>query len=76
MNKERRKTIAKLREQLEEIASELENLADEEQDAYNNLPESLQQSERGTMMEDAATNLECAFESIREVISNLEDAEA
>ena len=54
MNKERRQKISKIIERLEDIAAELEALADEERDAFDNLPEAIQYSERGEAMEAAA----------------------
>lgn len=42
MNSERRKRLAKICEQLEEIQVEIQAIADEEQECYDNLPESLQ----------------------------------
>lgn len=47
MNKERRKALAALRAQLDNVRAELEAIRDEEQDAFDNMPEGLQQSERG-----------------------------
>lgn len=50
MNSERRKRLAKICEQLEEIQVEIQAIADEEQECYDNLPESLQYAERGERM--------------------------
>ena len=47
MNNTRRKQIEKLTAQIEEIKETIESLRDEEQDAFDNLPESLQGGERG-----------------------------
>lgn len=47
MNSERRKRLAKICEQLEEIQVEIQAIADEEQECYDNLPESLQYAELG-----------------------------
>lgn len=58
MNAERRAKISTLRDQLEELQQE-------EQSAFDNLPEGLQQSERGQASEAAADNLAEAVESIR-----------
>jgi hypothetical protein len=42
MNKERRDAISKIRASLENITAELEELKDQEQEAYDNMPEGLQ----------------------------------
>ena len=51
MNKTRRKRLAEAAELLEQARDILEEVKDEEQEAHDNLPESLQQSERGEEME-------------------------
>ena len=62
MNRERRKRIGKLQESLSEIQSELQNVLDEEQEAFENLPESFQESEKGERMQeydDSAESVPC-----------------
>lgn len=66
MNMQRRKRIEKVGRMLEELLEEIQALQEEEQDAYDNLPESLQSSERGEAMYEAADNLESAVSSIEE----------
>lgn len=44
---------------------------DEEQEAYDNLPENLQGSERGEAMSEAADNLDSAYNSMDEVLEYL-----
>lgn len=51
MNKNRRKRLAEAAELLEQARDILEECKDEEQEAHDNLPESLQYSERGEEME-------------------------
>ena len=53
----------------------LEEVRDEEQDAYDNLPEGLQYSERGEMMDEAVNNLEEAVDYLDDVLSSLENVE-
>ena len=45
MNKTRRKVIDKLMERIEDLRSDVEMILDEEQEAFDNIPESLQESE-------------------------------
>lgn len=75
MNNERRKRIASALEQIEEVKSEIEQLAEEERGAYENMPESLQESERGNAMEEAADNLDNAASSLEEAIDYLNSIE-
>ena len=73
MNKERRQKISKIIERLEDIAAELEALADEERDAFDNLPESIQYSERGEAMEAAADDLEEVSGEVTDLSERLEE---
>ena len=52
MNKNRRKAIGDIYDKLIDIQSDLECIRDEEQEAFDNLPESIQYSERGERMEE------------------------
>lgn len=73
MNNERRKVINKIIDKLEEVKSELESCADWEQEAYDNLPEGIQESERGDRMQE---NVDCLYdvtESISDLIDQLDD---
>jgi hypothetical protein len=90
MNKERRKTInmqwhameelkamhAALVAKAEEIKSELENVRDEEQEAFDNMPEGLQQSDRGQTSEQAIANLDTAINVLEEVLDDIDLDEA
>lgn len=67
MNNTRRKAIAKIAERLEELKTDFELLRDEEQEAFDNMPESIQESERGEHIENIIYNME-------EVLENLESA--
>ena len=66
MNKERRKELEAIDTLIAAAKERLEMVRDAEQEAFDNLPESLQQGERGQAMEEAIGNLE-------NTISNLED---
>ena len=65
MNKARRKEIARAIELMDEAREILEAVKDEEQEAFDNMPESLQCSERGEAMEGYIGTLE-------EVVYNLD----
>lgn len=51
MNKVRRKDLARVVDLLDRARDLLETIRDEEQEAFDNLPESIQYSERGETME-------------------------
>lgn len=72
MNNDRRARIRKLIEQLEGINTELEEIQAEEQDAFDNMPEGFQDSERGQSMQESISNMESA--SLDDVIGYLNDA--
>lgn len=76
MNNIRRKAIQEIMDKLEDLKSDIESLKDEEQEAFDNLPEGIQASERGEAMESAVYNLDEAYESIESVIESLEEAQA
>ena len=50
------------------------NALQEEEESFDNLPESLQESERGEAMENAISNLDDAVTYLGEVIDYLESA--
>ncbi len=74
MNRTRREAIDDLIEQLENIQQQIETLKDEEQTAYDNMPEGLQCSERGETITEAIDNLESAESSVEETIGYLTSA--
>lgn len=74
MNKERRKRIDEVRLKLAELKEELEELRYDEQAAYDNLPEGLQEGERGEAMSEAIDNLDIAIDSVDEVDEYLDAA--
>ena len=68
MNKATRKQIEELSEQsMELIIAKFEEIRDEEQEKFENLPEGIQVSEKGEAFESA-------IESLEEIISELETA--
>lgn len=74
MNKARRKSIQQIIDTLTDLKENVDLLREEEQEAYDNLPESLQESERGEAMSSAIYNLEDAMENIDLVTDSLEEA--
>ena len=82
MNKARRTAIADLIRQLDdipdlnELATAARELASEEQDYFDNMPESLQGGEKGQAAEQAASALEELADALEQAASALEDANA
>ena len=52
MNKDRRTRLRDLAAQVDDIITEMECIRDEEQEAFDNMPEGLQCSDRGSKMEE------------------------
>lgn len=73
MNKERRKRIADAIVAIGKIESLVQNILDDEQDAYDNMLEGAKSSENGTISEEAQENLDSAIEALEEAISYLEE---
>ena len=82
MNKARRKRIASVISTLENIIDydliesakdELEDILWEENDAYDNMPESLQYSVRGEESSEAIDNLQEAVDLLEEAINLIND---
>lgn len=72
MNNLRRKTLANICNQLDLLKEELQlDVIDSEQEAFNNIPESLQESERGQKMEEIISYLEYAFCELQSAIDNI-----
>lgn len=74
MNKIRRKELAKIVAKLEtlealrsEIQEELEAIMEEEQEALDNMPESLQDSEKGQQMQEYLDAMESALDDLEEI---------
>lgn len=74
MNKQRRNEINDLIEQIQEIQAEIGCLQEEEQEYYDNMPESIQNGERGEKASEAIENLQSAYDSLEEAVDSLESA--
>lgn len=73
MNKARRKWLEETINKLEEQKTELESIGEEEQEAYDNMPESLQDSEKGQTMYENIDTLETAASDLDDIITNLQE---
>jgi hypothetical protein len=71
MNKGQRLALSDILNKLEAIKGEIESMGDEEQEKFDHMPESLQNSERGQAIEKAADVLGEAVISLEGVLSSL-----
>lgn len=81
MNKQRRKQLKEIQNNLVKLMDALEMIRDDEQDSFDARPESLQYSQSGEESQDAIDNMDDAVSSIvsvndkiDEIMSLLEDA--
>lgn len=75
MNKERRKRIAEVSIKLAGLSEELQDIRDEEQESFDNLPESIQCGSKGEGMESTISLLDDAIDSLAGVESQLDEAQ-
>ncbi|MDH4602309.1 hypothetical protein [Pseudomonas syringae] len=61
---------------MQDLRERIEQLQEEEQEGFDNLPEGLQQGERGQAMEQAAEQMGTALDSIDEAVQAREEAQA
>lgn len=79
MNKQRRIAIDALIEEIQGLKDSLESvdveaIESEEQDYFDNMPESFKDGDKGSAAEEAITNLSDAKSSLDEALSALDDA--
>lgn len=75
MNAERRKQIDTIMSILENMRNNIESVRDSEEVAYDNLPESLQNSDKGEKSQAAMTAMDSAAMDIDNAIDNLLEAQ-
>ena len=76
MNNVRRKALSTLRDTIEDAKSALEALKDEEQEYYDNMPESLQGGEKASAAENAVSMMDDAIDSLETAVSSIDEAQA
>lgn len=74
MNEARRKEIAEAISKVEEAKSIIETAASEEREQFDEMTEKAQESDKGQLVEAAATNLEEALDACDDLIEKLNDA--
>lgn len=73
MNKMRRERLDEAHSKLIEAYYIIEKVKDEEEQAFDNMPENLQGSERGEQMEEYIATLEEIYDGIDSYMSDLYD---
>jgi ABC-type transporter Mla subunit MlaD len=58
---------------LERITEEVEGLRDQETEKFDNMPSSLQESEKGQAINNAAQALDSAYDKLEEIVQNLNE---
>lgn len=76
MNKERRKRLDYVIDKLEELQQEVAAIGEEEREAYDNLPDSLNDTDKANQMYENADDLDLLdgdFESLLDSIRDIRD---
>lgn len=73
MNAKRRKETEKFYNRILDMKEQLEAIRDEEQEAFDNMPEPIQYSDRGQQMEWKIEQMNSTLDSMQEVIDYLEN---
>ena len=73
MNKARRKWIEEVMEALEQAKEDIESINSEEEEAYNNLPDNLNDSEMANAMYENMDSLSQAADDLQGVIDQLQE---
>ena len=73
MNAQKRKELQKAIELLEKARSIVEEIRDEEQNCFDNLPEGLQSSEKGEKFTEDIDNLDTVAADLEQMIMTIEE---
>lgn len=72
MNKERREELLEVVDILDDAVSRLSDIRDDEQEAFDSMPEGLQYSSRGDAMQEALDTLDGFEDSITTIQTRIE----
>ena len=73
MNNKRRSNLSGVVDLLNKAIDRLEDISSEESEAFDNLPESFQNSELGESMENVISILDDSVEQLNEAVTSLEE---
>lgn len=76
MNAERRKKLTDAIAYINKAIQIVEDVRDDEQDSFDNLPESLQSGDRGMLMEECIQGMDEVLEELDSCISDIEDVKS
>ena len=74
MNKMNRKQLSDLISRIETIHKELDEIKDGEEEKFDNMPENLQESEKGEALSEIIDFLDSASESLNESVESIQNA--
>ena len=73
MNRNRRERIAAVINLIEDIKEQIVNISEAESEAFDNLPEAIQESQRGEDMEQNVSDLDEVYETLESAIDQLNE---
>lgn len=73
MNKARREQIKKVVDYIESAYIMLDEIKDDEEDAFNNLPDGIAESERGEMMEQNVDTMDECINNLWDIVDALNE---
>lgn len=73
MNKKRRSKLEMLYGQICDIVDRLRDILTEERDAFDNIPENLQDSELASSMDEAIDSIESACDSLNDALGSIRE---
>lgn len=76
MNKDRRTRLSEISDRIAEIISDLEEIRDEEESAFENLPESLQESVRGQELQEKIDGMNDILDNLEYIPNQINDLTA
>ena len=76
MNKDRRTRLSEISDKIAEIISDLEEIRDEEESAFENLPESLQESVRGQELQEKIDGMNDILDNLEYIPNQINDLTA
>ena len=72
MNNQRRTFLTEIAKHLDELRADIQDISDEEQEAFESMPDSLQGSERGEESQEAVSTLESVTSTLEDAIEELQ----
>ena len=74
MNIERRRKLGNLQQEIDLLVSRAESIKDEEEESYNNMSESLQNSEKGEKSAEALDALDSLVQYLNDSVDAISEA--